>query len=320
MPDIRLVALDLDGTVFNDEKEITPRTLEAIRAAIAKGVDVIPATGRVASGVPEAFLRIPGVRYALTSNGASVVELSTGKPLVNLPFDAALASDIYDIVAATGGAMGIFIGGKAYTDYFGANDGLALMPPALRRYLRDSRIVVDDMHAVFAAHPHEVEKFSITYRDNAARDAAWQAVASRFNVEITSSIPNNMEINAPATLRREFDEIIVCTGSHPKTLPVKGFNKTINFTQLLLNQVDAGDRIVFFGGGLLALAEKLGLRRDQVMAVGDSGNDLAMIQAAGYGIAMGNATPDVLAAARYVTDDNNHDGVAKAIETYVLKG
>lgn len=40
MPDIRLVALDLDGTVFNDEKEITPRTLEAIRAAIAKGVDV----------------------------------------------------------------------------------------------------------------------------------------------------------------------------------------------------------------------------------------------------------------------------------------
>lgn len=52
-------ALDLDGTVFNDEKEITPRTLEAIRAAIAKGVDVIPATGRVASGVPEAFCAFP---------------------------------------------------------------------------------------------------------------------------------------------------------------------------------------------------------------------------------------------------------------------
>ena len=59
----------------------------------------------------------------------------------------------------------------------------------------------------------------------------------------------HMEINAPSTLRREFDEVIVCTGSAPKTLPVKGFNKTINFTQLLLNQVDAGDRIVFFGGG-----------------------------------------------------------------------
>lgn len=58
----------------------------------------------------------------------------------------------------------------------------------------------------------------------------------------------NMEINSPATLKREFDEIIVCTGAVPKTLPVKGFNKTINFTQLLLGE-DPGDKIVFFGGG-----------------------------------------------------------------------
>ena len=58
----------------------------------------------------------------------------------------------------------------------------------------------------------------------------------------------NMEINSPATLKREFDEIIVCTGAVPKMLPVKGFNKTINFTQLLLGG-DPGDRIVFFGGG-----------------------------------------------------------------------
>ena len=59
----------------------------------------------------------------------------------------------------------------------------------------------------------------------------------------------NMEINAPQTIRREFDEVIVSTGAMPKTLPVPGFNKTINFKQLLLKEVDAGDRIVFFGGG-----------------------------------------------------------------------
>ena len=70
--------------------------------------------------------------------------------------------------------------------------------------------------------------------------------------------------------------------------------------------------------GLLALAEKLGLRRDQVMAVGDSGNDLSMIEDAGLGVAMGNATPEILAAADAVTADNNHDGVALAIEKYAL--
>ena len=68
-----------------------------------------------------------------------------------------------------------------------------------------------------------------------------------------------------------------------------------------------------------ALAEKLGLRRDQVMAVGDSGNDLSMIEDAGLGVAMGNATPEILAAADAVTADNNHDGVALAIEKYALR-
>ena len=74
MQDIRILGLDLDGTVFDDRKEITPRTLAAMRAAIDRGVIVLPATGRPVSGVPEQFLHMQGVRYALTSNGATVTE------------------------------------------------------------------------------------------------------------------------------------------------------------------------------------------------------------------------------------------------------
>ena len=72
------------------------------------------------------------------------------------------------------------------------------------------------------------------------------------------------------------------------------------------------------GSALLALAKHLGLARSQLMAMGDSGNDLAMLQAAGLGVAMGNATEEVKAAADAVSADNNHDGVAVAIEKYVL--
>ena len=54
------------------------------------------------------------------------------------------------------------------------------------------------------------------------------------------------------------------------------------------------------------------------MAVGDSGNARAMIEAAGLGVAMGNATDDIKEIADATTDDNNHDGVAKAIEKYAL--
>ena len=263
MKDIRLVALDLDGTVFNDKKEITPRTLAAIRAACARG-------GRTASGIPAAFTSIPGVRYALTSNGASVVDLTTGEQLVNQPFGTEQALKIYDLLEQGGGMMSIFIGGKSYTTRANAENHMDVVPENLKSYFRTTRIEVDDMHATLRTHAHEIEKYSMLYHDEAERDAAWRAIeAACPGVEVTSSLPRNMEVNAPGVTK---------------------------------------------GSGLLAL----GLTRAQTMAVGDSGNDRAMIEAAGLGVAMGNATDDIREIADVTTDDNNHDGVAAAIEKYVL--
>ena len=73
---IKLLALDLDGTVLNNAKHITPVTRAALEAAIAAGVTVIPASGRPMTGLCEEFLSIPGVEYALTSNGAAVYRLA----------------------------------------------------------------------------------------------------------------------------------------------------------------------------------------------------------------------------------------------------
>ena len=107
------------------------------------------------------------------------------------------------------------------------------------------------------------------------RDAAWRAIeAACPGVELTSSLPRNMEVNAPGVTK---------------------------------------------GSGLLALAAHLGLTRAQTMAVGDSGNDRAMIEAAGLGVAMGNATDDIREIADVTTDDNNHDGVAEIIRKFILK-
>ena len=71
-------------------------------------------------------------------------------------------------------------------------------------------------------------------------------------------------------------------------------------------------------GHSLALAGRLGFSRGQTMACGDASNDIAMLRAAGLGVAMGNATPEAVAAADVQTDTNNNDGVAKAIRRWVL--
>ena len=67
------------------------------------------------------------------------------------------------------------------------------------------------------------------------------------------------------------------------------------------------------------LAKHLGLNKDNVMTLGDAGNDLHMIKYAGLGIAMGNAFDEVKEAADYITDSNDNDGVAKAIEKFILQ-
>ena len=70
--------------------------------------------------------------------------------------------------------------------------------------------------------------------------------------------------------------------------------------------------------GLLALGRRLGIQPAFIMACGDAGNDLPMLRRAGVGVAMGNAAPAVKSAARFVTDTNDNDGVAKALERFVL--
>lgn len=274
MSKIRLVALDLDGTVFNDEKQISPRTLDAIRAALAKGVDVLPATGRTVTGVPRQFADIPGVRYALTSNGASVVDLRTGEKLVSMTFEVTQAEHAFDVLESFGGMLSVFINGQSYTTAENARSSMEMVPENLREYFRTTRNEVPDMRRLIKEHPHEIEKFSILYPTEDIRDMAWKAVAAGCpELEITSSVERNMELNAP------------------------GVSK---------------------GPGLMALAEQLGLARGEVMAVGDSGNDRTMVELAGLGVAMGNATDEIKKAADVITADNNHDGVAEAIEKYVL--
>lgn len=72
------------------------------------------------------------------------------------------------------------------------------------------------------------------------------------------------------------------------------------------------------GTGLSKLCKLLGIPVEQSIAVGDSGNDLEMIRAAGLGVAMANASPEILDAADVVVADNNHDGCAEAIRTFLL--
>ena len=97
-PDVRLIGLDLDGTTLTSDKVLTPHTKEVLEKCLAEGIQVLPATGRVKSGIPEYLTQIEGMRYVILSNGASVLDLKEDKVLYQncIPWERAL--ELFDVL------------------------------------------------------------------------------------------------------------------------------------------------------------------------------------------------------------------------------
>jgi Cof subfamily protein (haloacid dehalogenase superfamily) len=98
----------------------------------------------------------------------------------------------------------------------------------------------------------------------------------------------------------------------------KRYGEKIHLTKSKPCFLEMTDCTVNKGVALAALAERLGIKQEEVMAIGDSFNDLEMIVYAGVGVAMGNARREIQEQANIVTTTNQEDGVAEAIERYVL--
>ncbi|MCD8083377.1 MAG: HAD family hydrolase [Clostridiales bacterium] len=86
-PEIRLAALDMDGTLLHDDSSISDHTLAVIARLIAKGILVVPASGRNFESLPERLRTLPGIRYGVCANGANIVELPGGKHLHDFPIN-----------------------------------------------------------------------------------------------------------------------------------------------------------------------------------------------------------------------------------------
>lgn len=273
-PPIRLLGLDLDGTVFNSEKRITPATLAAIRRAIAAGCQVLPVTGRILAGLPAQFTAVPGVAWAVTANGAAIVRLADGQVVHAVYLDRAAALDAAALCLSCDAMVDVYTGGLAVTqaDRFARLEEFS--SPEMVPYFRASRTVTADLPAYVRAGGAGIEKVTALFTSEQQRQEAMARLEADGRYLVTSSLPNNLEVNA------------------------RGIDK---------------------GKGLLLLAKMLGIPPAQTMAIGDSSNDLPMLQAAGLSVAMGNATAQAKAAAHALTADNDHDGVALAIERYVLE-
>lgn len=267
---IKLITIDIDDTLVNTAKQVTPRVKAALQEATAQGVKVVLTTGRPLPGVQE-YLDELGLnhqddQYAITYNGG-VVQTTNGEEL----------------------------GGKelAYSDY-------------LR--LRE---VADELGAYL-----QVETIDAAY--TSAKEINYWASRENFLIKMPLIIKPVDEMD-PNDHYVKFmfigDEADIDSWRDALPADVKEAYYIVKSTP---QHLEFMHKDATKGSGLLTLAAKLGIDRSETMALGDQQNDVTMIEAAGLGVAMGNAVPEVKAVADVETTTQNADGVGVAVEKWVL--
>ncbi len=278
---IRLVALDLDGTLLDSNKRLSETNRAALRRVAEAGGFVVPTTGRFFGMMPADVRDLPFVRYAITANGAQVYDRVADEAVVRaeMPVSTAVAimelldqfDIIYDCYRNNWGWMTRSLQDKAAE--YAPDEHYVKM-------VREFRNPVPELKAHLTATESEggVQKIMLFVRGGPEAGDTLKEIASKVraafpDVCITCSVRNNLEINAASAHK---------------------------------------------GNALKLLAEHLGFTLAECIAFGDGRNDITMIEAAGVGVAMENAADDVKRVADIVTSTNDDDGVARVLDRFFL--
>lgn len=274
MGNIRLVAMDLDNTLLDRNKQISEHTKEVLQAAADQGVEIVPATGRIFKAIPDFLREMEGVHYALCCNGATVYDRIRDEIIYTNHLEAETVFRLLDVLEKYHCTQDIYRNGQGYMEprFLRHLDEYKIEGPIFDLILR-TRKEVADLRNYIQENPQGIEKVCSFFDDMEVRETVKEELRALEIANVASSLPNNIEIN-------QFG-------------------------------CDKGD-------GLTHLAEYLGLTMDQVRACGDAENDTKMIEAAGLGVVMENGTRELKEIADFITKTNNEDGVAYAIEKYVL--
>ena len=272
---IKLIALDLDGTLYNSQGLISERNKSVIKQAIAAGVTVIISTGRPYVGLPLEDMTVLGIQYAITANGAAVYKVP-GKellfddcmpPSVSVPLLLELYQHRIHLDA--------FINGDGYTQ----NSTLEYVshlniPESLRKYITSTRKNIASLPDYISEHNLPVAKMTINFMPDGNG-----GYIDRDKVE--------------ALFKSHKELSYVCGGFSNLECTNAGISKS---------------------KGLSFLCDYLAIPMSATMACGDSENDLDIISAAAVGVAMSNAQQLILDKADFISKSNDEDGVAYAIE------
>jgi len=277
----RLLALDIDGTLLDDEDRVHDDVHAAVRAVQQRDIEVVLATGRRFRTMSEVADQLELAGPAICYNGAVTKELGTGVTHRAQWLPEAVTQCCIDLLREWGPPMVYADGfdGWAGIDIIAEAESGSRMHPKQRNYL--------DANRAFTREVASLESVDL----------------SRTLMVAVVGDPRSLAAMAERAESELGAAAVVRFLSHP-TLDAA-------FLEVLPIETDKWN-------ALLQLAVDKGLGPEQIVAIGDDTNDTAMVTHSGLGIAMGNAHESVKRVADVVTESNSEAGVARAIERYLL--
>ena len=281
MTSIQLVALDLDGTLFNHDGIITEKTKNEIKRITNQGVHVVISTGRPYNGVPFSQIQGTGIDYAITTNGSAIYRISTNECIYENCMELSFVEPILRVLLEKRIHIDVYINGKGFTPrYCRENLHKLNVPQSLKEYILATRTPVDDLLAYIKDRKENIQKITLNFYPQPDGTPLYRD-------EVYDFLMKNEQIEC------------VCGGFNNLEFSKAGVTK---------------------GNGLLHLAKVLSVPIEHTMAIGDTGNDISILETAHIGVAMGNATEEVKQIADYVTTSHNEDGVGNAILHFIPNG
>lgn len=288
----KLIAIDLDGTLLNSYGQISNKNKNAIKKAKDNGIEVIIASGRHITSVKSFAKEINSENYSICGNGAILYDMKNDKILYN----KFIAKEKILEIIETCEQNSIYY--NIYTE-----------TEILTRTIEYS--------ALF--YKQENEKINSKYQTNIKLvDDVYNFVKNNDSnnyIKVTIYDDNLSIFNRIIQKLRQINDIDVLDVGHMSRKMIKVNNEDIEikyyYTEITKNDVNKWNAIK-------VLMNRLNILENEVVTIGDNVNDKEMLQNASLGIAMGNSAEYVKEYGNKVVADNNSDGVAEAIEEYVI--
>lgn len=195
-PKPKLIALDLDETLLDSRSMLPSRNRAALLRAAEAGIHIVVASGRSYDSLPAEMLELPGVQYAISSNGAAVCEAKTGKVLRQRTLPRAAVHEILRRSKDAFLTYEAFVQGKPYAqkDYILAPQRYMADDQTVR-YVRSTRYPVENIVEFILEHDSELDCLDLVVGSMSVKEQMMEAMASIPDVYLTTSVPRLVELS-----------------------------------------------------------------------------------------------------------------------------